>query len=50
MKKHTGPRFWQDQRMKEESYREWADHLRDHFEKWTKEHDIALKEVILLGS
>ena len=26
----------------------WADRLRDHFEKWTMEYDIPLKEVILL--
>ena len=29
-------RFRQDRRKGDESHREWADRLRDHFEKWTK--------------
>ena len=41
-------RFRQDRRKGDESHREWADRLRDHFEKWTKEGDIPLEEVVLM--
>ena len=42
-------RFRQDRRKGEESHREWADRLCDHFEKWTKESgDVPLKQVMLL--
>ena len=39
-------RFRQDRRKGDESHREWADRLRDHFEKWTKEGDIPLEDLM----
>lgn len=41
-------RFRQDRRKETESYREWADRLKDHFVRWTKGQDIPLEELVLL--
>ena len=36
-------RFRQDRKKDEESYREYADRLRDHFTRWTDSQSIPLK-------
>ena len=41
-------RFRKDRRDQEESYREWADRLRDHFAKWTKGGDVPVIELMLI--
>ena len=41
-------RFRQDHKNGEESYREYADRLGDHFVRWTASQSIVLKELIML--
>ena len=41
-------RFRQDRKKGEESYREYADRLGDHFVRWTDSQSIPLKELIML--
>ena len=41
-------RFRQDRKKGEESYREYADRLGDHFTRWTDSQSIPLKELIML--
>ena len=41
-------RFRQDRKKGEESYRKYADHLGDHFIRWTDSQSIPLKELIML--
>ncbi|XP_065889411.1 uncharacterized protein [Dysidea avara] len=41
-------RFRQDYKKGDESYHEWADRLRDHFTRWTKNQSISLEELIML--
>ena len=41
-------RFRQDRKKGEESHREWADRLRDHFGKWTKARKIPLEELVTI--
>ena len=41
-------RFRQDRKKGEESYREYADRLGDHFTRWTDSQFIPLKELIML--
>lgn len=41
-------RFRQDRKKGEESYREYADRLGDHFVRWTASQSIPLKELIML--
>ena len=41
-------RFRQDCKKGEESYREYADRLNDHFVRWTASQSIPLKELIML--
>ena len=41
-------RFRHDHKKAEESYREWADRLRDHFTRWTKSQAMSLEELIMV--
>ena len=41
-------RFRQDRKKGEESYREYADRLGDHFIRWTASQSIPLEELIML--
>ena len=41
-------RFRQDRKKGEESYQEYADHLGDHFVRWTDSQSIPLKKLIML--
>ena len=43
-------RFRKERRSHEESYREWADRLRDHFTKWTKQFIREAPERSILQS
>ena len=40
-------RFRQDHKKGEESYREYADRLGDHFMRWTASQSIPLEELIM---
>ena len=39
-------RFRQDRKKGEESYREYAGHLRDHFKRWVASQEIPLEELV----
>ena len=39
-------RFRQDHKKGEESYREYADRLRDHFKRWVASQEIPLEELV----
>ena len=41
-------RFRKDPKKKEESYREWICRITDHFDKWTKEAGLDLRELIIM--
>ena len=41
-------RFCRDKKKREESYREWICRLTDHFEKWTKDSEMDLQELIIM--
>ena len=42
-------RFRKDPKKKEESYREWICRITDHFDKWTKEAGLDLRELIIIA-
>ena len=38
----------EDRRGMEEAYHEWSQHLHKHFDRWRKDYDIPLEELILI--
>jgi len=41
-------RFRKDKKKREESYREWICRITDHFDKWTKDAGMELRELIIM--
>ena len=41
-------RFREDRKKPEESYREWICRITNHFEKWSKESTVPLKDLVIM--